>query len=219
MGGTMPAVIISYAPGGGGNHFKNMLCLDPMFVNSKDLDVAVYSEQTQPPGTVHSPPGRNVHETFLQGILTDTEKCYIIHGHFGELAPYRDIINQIPDKKFLILGIDNELDQQLLDRRQNRLGHKQHSYYIKEEQPLLYRPAMYTSYFSGKTQEDVCVIPLYEAWHPDLSTHDIVGRINRFLNTNIDQSHAQHLHDLWWRLNFNFDFCDFTRKLYGKTDF
>lgn len=212
----MAGTIVSYAPGAGGNHLKNIMCLDSSFGNSHDLDVGVYSVDTQPPGTVHSIPGRNVHEVYIDQYLTQPEKNFIIHGHFGELAPYRDKINSIEQKKFILIGIDTQRDQDILSKRQERLGHKQHPYYISEEQPFLYQPAMYTSYFNGKTQEDVCVIPLYEAWHPDLKEHDIIGRLNRFLNINIDLSRAQELHDLWWKLNFHFDFCDYTRKIYGQ---
>jgi hypothetical protein len=214
----MSAVIIVYPPGAGGNHYKNMLCLDSSFGNSSDLNPNVYSEQTQPPGTVHSIPGRNVHEVNIDHYVANPSKTWIIHGHFGELAPYRDKINSIENKKFLLFGFNTELDQQVLDDRQNRLGHKQHPYYLTEEQPHMYGPAMYVSYFTGQSLDDVLQIPLYEAFHPDLKQFDIIGKLNRFLNVNINVDQAQELHNKWWKLNFYFEWSNFTRSLYGKAN-
>jgi len=213
----MSAVIVAYPPGAGGNHIKNLLCTYPGFGNSGDLNTKVYIEDTQPPGTVHSKPGRNVTTDLFETVEANPEKCYIIHGHFGELAPFRQQINRI-SKKFILIAFDNKIDQQLLDYRQGRLGHRQHPYYIEEEQPFLYRTELYTTYFTANT-EDICVIPLYEIWHPDLNQHKIVERLNIFLNINMDHNQAQSIHDLWWKNNFNFDFCNFTRNVYGKTTF
>lgn len=212
----MSAVVIAYAPGAGGNHLKNLLCLESTFGNSPDLDSTVYSTATQPPGTVHSIPGRNVRADLIEKYCNNPDKTWIIHGHFGELAPYRSQINAIENKKFIVISIDSDQDRQLLTKRQERLGHRQHPYYINEEQPYLYKSEVYTSYFTATTPEDVCVIPLYEAWHPNLVESKIIARLNNFLNININIDTAQTLHNRWWELNFYFDFCNLTRRLYGQ---
>lgn len=215
----MSAVVLSYAPGAGGNHIKNLLCLDHGFANSSDLNPTVYDLNENKTGTVHSIPGRNLHEDLLDRVLDNPDRRWIIHGHWGELAPYRDKINRISNKKFVLITIDQARDQELLMTRMIRLGHPLHNYYISEEQPCLYRSSMYVqSFFNAATQEDVCQIPLYEVWHPDLAVSQLLPSLNLFLGTNLRQDLCQMLHDKWWKLNFHFDFDDFARRLYGQTN-
>ena len=135
----MSAIIISYPPGAGGNHLKNILCLDRNFANSGDLNLAVYDEPIQPPGTVHSRPGRNVHEYIVNDIVNSPDQRWILHGHYGELAPHREKINSITEKTFVLISINRPRDQELLTRRQQRLGYGHHPYWNQEEQPYLYR--------------------------------------------------------------------------------
>jgi hypothetical protein len=208
------ATIISYPPSAGGNHLKNMMCCGTTFGNSSDLKINIYTDPIQPPGTVHSRPGRNVDEREFDKAR-DEQLNYIIHGHFGELAPHRDKINAIPDRKYVLITINDQRDQQLLTSRQSRLGDRKHPYYNNEEQPFLYQPPMYTTYFSGG-RNDVYTVALYELWHPDLKQYNIIDRLNNFLDVNIDHTQAQHLHDLWWKNNFNFEFSNFERTMYGK---
>lgn len=212
----MAITIVVYPPGGGGNHLTNMMMLYPGFGNSDHLNTTVYSESTRPPGTVHSVRGRNVQQVFMERVFAEPDKHWLLHGHFGELATYREQLNSVPDKKYIIISFDKSRDQQLLDNRQHRLGHGLHPYYMSEEQPFLYRPEMYTSYFTGSSLENIYSISLYDVWNPDLKQSNIITRINDFLGISIDQEQAQKLHDTWWKLNFYFDFCNFTRSMYGQ---
>lgn len=218
----MSLTIISYAPGAGGNHLKNMMINgNRIFANHSDFNIDVYNvehnvnganEEQYPFGTVHSVPGRNVQKDTMNKIMSDQTQDWIVHGHFGELAPYRNQINSVVDKKFILITIDNQIDQQLLDCRQTRLGHKHHSYYITEEEPLLYQPTMYETYFNG-SPESICCVSLYDFWHPVINK--ILTKIENFLNIKLDQVSSQDLHTKWWSMNFNFDFDDFTRRTYG----
>lgn len=203
----MPAVIVAYPPMAGGNHFKNLLCLESNFANSSDFNPEVYEyahapvSDSQPVGTVHSTGGRNVHKYLFEKIFAAPEKTWIIHGHFGELAPFRNELNLINNKKYIIITIDTDLDRKMLLERQQRLGGTSgHPYYLDEEQPYLYQPPMYTTYF---TSDDTLNTSIECAWHPNLSESKLIDTWNNYLNINIDITQAQHYHTLWWNSNFN----------------
>lgn len=188
----MTAVVIAYPPAAGGNHLKNILCLDSAFENSSDLNMEKYISGNR---EVHSTDGRNIQEFRIQAAEAITGD-YILHGHFGELAPWRDRINAIVDKKFLIVSIDTERDRFLLDQRQHRLGQHSHEYYLHEEQPYLYHPELYQTYFTAGS-ENVYTIALNEFWHPDLQQYKIIEQLNSFLNKSVNLDQAQFLHRQW----------------------
>ena len=188
----MSVIILAYPPSGGGNHLKNILCLDANFANSGDLNRRNYDEGNR---EVHSTPGRNMQEYRLDEAET-AEKDYILHGHFGELAPWRDRLNAIEDKKWLLISIDTLRDRHLLSNRQQRLGQWGHEYYLNEEQFYLYQPKFYQTYFTGRP-ENIYTMALNDFWHPDLQQYKIIDRLNSFLNKNIDVEQAQILHRQW----------------------
>jgi hypothetical protein len=213
----MSAVVIAYPPMAGGNHFKNLLCLDPSFANSSDLNTAVYtdpsSDNIQPVGTVHSVGGRNVHRYLFEKISAAPEKTWLIHGHFGELAPFRTQLNSIHSKKYIVITIDTEDDRKLLLDRQTRLGGTSgHPYYLDEEQLYLYQPAMYESYFIS---DDVMTCSISEIWDPDFTRSKIIQRWNNFLNIHVDAAKAQHYHTIWWNSNFTI-LSNHVRTYYGQ---
>lgn len=188
----MTVVVIAYPPAGGGNHLKNMLCVDSSFANSADLNRTNYIEGNR---EVHSTCGRNMQAYRMQEAET-AQGDYILHGHFGELAPWRSRINAIEDKKFIVLSIDTNRDQDLLDNRQHRLGQFGHEYYLREEQPYLYQSEFYQTYFTGRP-ENIYTIALSNFWNPDLAQSQIIQQLNTFLNKNVNQAEAQVLHTHW----------------------
>lgn len=196
----MTVIVIAYPPGAGGNHLKNILCLNPSFANSNDLDINKYINGNR---EVHSTPGRNMQEYRIKSAES-AEQDYILHGHFGELAPWRGRINAITDKKFLIISINSERDQYLLDNRQHRLGQWGHEYYLREEQPYLYQPELYQTYFTA-APENIYTVALNDFWHPELQQYKIIEQLNSFLNKNINADQAQFLHR-HWHVNNNIDF-------------
>lgn len=196
----MSVVIIAYPPGAGGNHLKNILLMDSSFENSYELNLDKYNSGS---GEVHSTPGRNIQEYKITQAK-NAKRDYVLHGHFGELAPYRDQINSLPNKKFILISIDLHRDKTLLSIRQNRLGQHSHDYYLYEEQEYLYQSQFYQIYFTAKS-ENIYTIPLNEFWHPSLYHYGIISRLNSFLNKNIDVEEAQVLNNRW-HINNNIDF-------------
>ena len=193
----MSVVIVAYPPSGGGNHLKNILCLDTSFANSNDLNQDKYIQGDR---EVHSTTGRNLYDQRIAQAESATQD-YILHGHFGELALWRNRINAIADKRWVVLSIDTTRDQDLLDSRQHHLGQFGHEYYIREEQPYLYQADIYQTYFTG-TPENIYTIALNDFWHSDLGHYKIIEQLNNFLNKNVDITQAQVLHR-YWHINNN----------------
>lgn len=171
---------------------KNLLCLSGSFANSNDLSREPYQTGNR---EVHSTSGRNMNEWRAQ----EAASClgnFILHGHFGELAPFREVINNISDKKFVVITFDTIEDRKLLGIRQQRLGQHSHEYYLHEEQFFLYQPAMYNTYF-GDTESKIFSYPLTEFWHPVINHSNTWNSLMNFLGITVDLLQAQQLHDQW----------------------
>jgi hypothetical protein len=206
------AVIVAYCPSAGGNHLKNILSLSALFANRGEMDLTVYDRADQTSGAVHSVNGRNVQDVFIDRMIQRPDLCWLLSGHFGELASVKQSLSTI-DTKFLIVTMDQSVDRQLLSRRQNRLGQQCHPYWLEEEQLYLYRPDMYQTYF-GVDLTDIATISLYDLWHPTLCNHSVLTKINEFLNVNIDAESAQNLQQKWWNSNFEFPFSHYEQSIY-----
>lgn len=209
----MSAVIVSYCPAAGGNHLKNILSLSPAFANSTTMDLTVYDRTDQTSGAVHSINGRNVQNIFVDQMLDHPDQCWLISGHFGELATVRQRLHSV-SKKFIIITLDTELDRQLLENRQRRLGQHCHPYWLNEEQLYLYQPEMYQTYFDTELC-NIATVRLYDLWHPTLNNNSVIETVNKFLNINIDPDSAQTLQQKWWSANFNFEFSTFEQGIYN----
>jgi hypothetical protein len=188
----LQVTIVAYPPSGGGNHLKNLLCLSRYFSNSNDLDPAPYDSGNR---EVHSTPGRNMNQYRMADAIASTGN-FLLHGHFGELAAYKESINNIRNKKFVLITIDNSRDRNLLQQRQSRLGQHSNEYYLHEEQYFLYQPDMYRTYFTGQ-ESDIFSFPLTELWHPVINHTTTWDCLNSFLGIYIDLAQAQRLHDQW----------------------
>lgn len=209
----MSAVIVTYCPAAGGNHLKNILSLSSKFDNRTEMDLSVYERVDQTSGAVHSINGRNVQDIFIDRMQAHTDQCWLLSGHFGELAPVRSSLLSI-DKKFIIITIDNVVDRRLLGFRQQRMGQQCHPYWLEEEQMFLYQPEMYQTYFDVLA-ENITTVSLYDLWHPTLCDGAVINKLNDFLNINIDLESAQNLQKKWWQGNFNFEFSLYEQKLYN----
>jgi hypothetical protein len=206
------AVIVAYCPSAGGNHLKNILSLSSAFANQGEMDLTVYDRADQTSGTVHSVSGRNVQDVFIDRMIQQPDQCWLLSGHFGELAPIRESLLNV-DLKFLIITIDQSMDRRLLERRQQRLGQQCHPYWLEEEQLYLYQPKMYQTYFNVDSA-NIATISLYDLWHPTLCDYTVLTKINEFLNIDIDAESAQNLQQKWWSSNFEFPFSQYEQGVY-----
>jgi hypothetical protein len=208
----MSAVIVAYCPAAGGNHLKNLLSLSSVFANHHEIDFTVYDRVDQTSGTVHSINGRNVQSTFIDRMIQQPDQCWLLSGHFGELARFRQSLLTI-DRKFLIITIDQAVDRQLLKYRQQRLGQHCHPYWLEEEQLYLYQPELYQTYFNVDPA-NIATVSLYDLWHPTLKDHSVIAHINKFLNIDIDVEPAQILQQKWCNINFELEFSGYTQGVY-----
>jgi hypothetical protein len=209
----MSAVVVAYCPAAGGNHLRNILCLSNSFINSTEFDSTVYDRAVPGTGAVHSINGRNIQTDYLKRVTDNPNNCFALAGHFGELAEHRETLLNI-EKKFIIISIDTVQDRRLLENRQQRMGQHCHPYWLEEEQPFLYRPAVYQSYFAT-VPSNILTLSLYDLWHPTFSNGRVIQSINDFLNIDIEITPAQVLHEKWWCNNFNFEFSEYEQQVYG----
>ena len=202
-------LIVAYPPGAGGNHLRNMLDTDARFrdqwpwdwVRESYLGSDVYASNQQPVGTAHSIPGRNMHAVFVEHMRSNPGRDYLLQAHFGELALYKQQISSLPGKRIVLISIDSDSDKDLLLARQNRLGQLSHPYWIREEQPFLYRADMYVDYF-GVTMPDIFSVPLTEFWRQDFCSSELITDLERFTGLKLDRAVAQNIHNVWLRQNF-----------------
>lgn len=195
----MSLTVIYYPPSAAGNHLKNLINLDPSMRDNARLDLDMYEQHKMIQGTAHAKAGRNVQKEELEVIIREPDHRWCICGHFGELAPKRDLLLQVPDRKFVIIGIESPTDRWLLEARQQRLGQQCHPYWLHEEQPYLYDYHMCKEYWRTRA---VHKIGLEHFWNPDLGHHQIISQLNLFLGCAIPESIAQELHARWWQANF-----------------
>jgi hypothetical protein len=201
--------IIAYPPGGGGNHLRNLCDLDGRFqdqwpwpwVREQHVGLAPYDCPQRQPGTVHSLPGRNIHEVFVQHINQCLDGDYLLQGHFGELALHAHAIRTWPDTRWLVLTMDHQQDRQWLRQRQRRLGY--HPYWLDEEQIFLYRPDMYIHFFGAK-KNNINTIAVHQLWQRDITASKTLEGIEKAFSVGIDPDMAQALHHKWCDLNFGF---------------
>jgi hypothetical protein len=199
--------IIAYPPGGGGNHVRNLCDLDGRFqdqwpwswVREQRVGLAPYDDPPGQPGEVHSLPGRNIHEVFVQEITEHPVSHYIMQGHFGELAAHAAAIRSWPETRWLVITLDNEQDRRLLRQRQQRLQY--HPYWLDEEQIFLYRPEMYTHFFGAKPQH-IHTLSVQQLWQHDIIATGVLDRIQTAFDIRVDSRMAQILHVKWCDLNF-----------------
>lgn len=200
--------IISYCPSSGGNHLRNIVALCGRFedqwpwdwVKQQSLGLSVYYENRHPQGEVQELPGRNLREVYIDQMLANHDRDYLIHGHFGELARYRNQLLQLGPKRLLILSLEDKESRKKLLQRQDRLGQQIHPYWLDEEQIYLYRFNIYQTFFSIPS-ENISTVDIGEFWNPCLSK-DILARLESFFDVEIDHDKAQEIHRLWYGFNF-----------------
>jgi hypothetical protein len=184
----MTTIIIPFPPGAGGNHLKNIIVGDIFKLN--------YNAPT-----VHQTPGNNLQVSQVETALSNPQVTHVLHGHFGEIMSYQNQIQDIKDKKFIIICNDNSTDHKLLTERRKQLGYSilEPGDYFEGEQVFLYEPFMYHHYFDTP-MENIMNIAISEWFVEDVSS--VIDRINYFLKINLDVNTVNKLHKIWYRNNF-----------------
>ena len=193
---------IVYMPGAGGNHLKNLLCLSPDFANHTELDVSVYDDTSRPPGEVWCVGGRNLQDIFFKRIFDNPGERSVLIAHFGELAQNRDKFLLVPDRRCVVVTMNNPAYRSVLDQRQLRLGQAIHPYWLDEELLWCYRSDMMLRYF-GVQAQDCLEIDLADFWHTDMIHNGTLDRICDFVGTAVPKSAALELHHKWIKANFS----------------
>ncbi len=195
----MSLALVVYPPGAGGNHLKNLLCLDVTFHNSAELDPAVYDAQDRARGEVWCVGGRNLQPVFFDRLEQDPDARFVLIAHFGEMMQNRQRILEIDDIRLVIITITDPAARRRLEQRQTRLGQNIHPYWLDEELTWCYQSQIYQDCF-GISRDRCLEVPLQDLWHPDLPA---VPAVEQFLAVTIPRDQARLLHQKWLRSNFH----------------
>ena len=187
----MPAVLIMFPPGSGGNHLRNLISTaytDLVSELNKFYDLDKRS--------VHLNPGDNLDRKLLMQTLHKKSTTCLLHGHFGEFASVRDQIQQLEHKKFIVISPDTIKDRALLWQRQRMLGETQFDAesYFGGEQVFLYEPSMLQYYFNT-SMDDFMHISITDWFVSDITP--VIDRINWCLQINLDVDLCMQLHQQW----------------------
>ena len=183
----MSTIIIAFPPSAGGNHLKNILSL-----NSDSVLPAFYSNNKP---SVHQRPGSNLKEQDCINAISQPG-LHILHGHFGEIMSYQKYVDQMVDKKFIILSPDTAEDRKLLRARAILLGQATSDAegYFDQEQVFLYEPFMYNRYFRT-SMLNIMNISISEWFTNDIDP--VIDQLNQFLNCKLDTEYVKQLHTIW----------------------
>lgn len=197
----MPNVFVVYPPGAGGNHVKNLMCLSGSFINSHELDVAVYDATNRAPGEVWCVGGRNLQDIFFQRIRDNPGSSSVLTAHFGELVSHQQQFRLVPHIRLIILTINHGSGRRALEQRQQRLGQNIHPYWLDEELICCYQSIMYEKYFGIPAHHSI-EIDVADFWKTDALSHLVLDPIEQFLSIEIPREPALLLHSKWVDHNF-----------------
>jgi len=187
-------VLISFPPGAGGNHLKNLLVLDKI-----DID-KLYSSRT-----VHNQPGNNFKIDQAYDSNGQFKNCIVL-GHFGEVMSYREKIKTWPNRKFILISPETLADRELLYSRWNKLGPPYQAFelnsYYDGEQVFLYEASMFRDCFATD-MSSIMNISISEWFTLDISP--VLDRVSKFLNTELDIKKCLALHKIWCDNNLDIE--------------
>ena len=190
----MAQVLISFPPGAGGNHLKNLLMLDKI-----DID-KLYSSRT-----VHNQAGDNFKIDQAYDSNGQFKDCIVL-GHFGEVMSYQEKIKTWPDRKFILISPETLGDRELLHSRWNKLGSHYQAFklgsYYDGEQVFLYEASIFRDCFATD-MHSIMNISISEWFTLDISP--VLDRVSKFLNTELDIEKCLALHKIWCNNNLDIE--------------
>jgi hypothetical protein len=201
----MSLTLVVYLPGSGGNHLKNLLCLDSAYCNHTDLTPEVYEnpDPQRPPGEVWCVGGRNLQDIFFERMIHQPNCNWVLAAHLGEMFQRQTQLQAIEHKKIVVLNITNTSARQRLYQRQLRLGQTIHPYWLDEEFVWMYSADTVAKIFNTGSDcyHNLCI---KDFWSDNFVQSRQFAELEQFLGTNIDHARADLYHRLWCRAN-NFE--------------
>lgn len=194
--------LVVYVPGIGGNHLKNLLCLSASYSNSSDLRPEVYEnpDPKRPPGEVWCVGGRNLQDVFFDRMQQEPNHSWVLPAHFGEMCEYAPKLDAIPNKKMIVISMEDQASRRKLDQRQQRLGQCIHPYWLDEELIHVYRPEVLSKIFQHDPSQYMS-LNIKDFWHKDFVSSDVFAQLKQFLNIELSNDTAQRYHHLWINAN------------------
>lgn len=198
----MSLTLVVYAPGAGGNHLKNLLCLANSYANNDDLIPEVYEspDPDRPPGEVWCVGGRNLQDIFFDRMTTAPEKSWVLAAHVGEMFQYQTQLNLIANKKIVVIDLEDQQCRRRLDQRQVRLGQCIHPYWLDEELVWMYRSETLAKIFHSHAAQYM-QISIKNFWSKHFVNSPEFDQLAAFLNVSVDRVRANRYHDIWHSAN------------------
>ena len=189
----MSAVIVVFPPAAGGNHLKNIIVSGCYHTDFSD----VYTGKKK---SVHAHVGRNLQREHVENAVTSQDKIHVLHGHFGEIMSFQKELDNIVDKKFVIISPETSTDRKILSSRQQSLGDASFidDNYFDHEQVFLYECFMYHRYFSVPL-DCIMNISITEMFTADLTP--ALDRLEFLLGIPIDRTKINNMHTTWLKAN------------------
>lgn len=191
----MSTVIVSFPPAAGGNHLKNIISLG--YLKNSNVENVYQSDSIVAHNSAwHASLGHNLVAEQVQLAAAQPNDRHILHGHFGEILTYQNIIRSIADKKFVLISPDSPEQRAMLNRRRRQLEYPYFADgdYFDGEQVFLYEHTTYCHYFDMPS-DAIMNVSVDELFNKDI--RPVLDRINYFLSINIDYAQVAPLHQHW----------------------
>ena len=182
-------MIVSFPPGAGGNHLRNLISLG--YSNNEIANIYQSSNMI-----AHASLGNNLTAKQIQAAILLPNETHLLHGHFGEILTYQESIRSISDKKFILISADTPEERSMLNQRRRAIGYPYiaDGNYFDGEQVFLYEHTTYCYYFNI-AEDAVINVSLNELFSENIKT--VIDRINNFLSISIDYEQVKQLHQRW----------------------
>jgi len=205
----MTTLFISFPPGGGGNHLRNMIAVNSNFIQEDEYRQSIIDQYKRKTINVHGKDlaqnvmASNLNSFKLHRALMNPAQNYVFFGHFAEIMTLRNDIAKIADKKFILLSIDTDKCRKIWLARSAELAQEPYSYdYYLGEQVFLYESFMYSNNIFQCKSSNVMNIGIGDWFSHNVETE--LNRVSQFLNCTFDLDQAKDMHNTWLEKNSKF---------------
>lgn len=174
-----------FPPGAGGNHLANIISVGNRF--SLRFDINNYHNLT---GNAHVSNIKNLQidqDTIDQLQSTSNVLC----SHLAEYLWVQDFVNQLPNRKYLVLEFGSALSDTVRKRITKMYPAYQQEYFLQEISTLYSQQCVQR--LTGET--DFFRLDVNVLFQEDVS--DLLNSLEQDLHLNLDKSVIQELHDKW----------------------
>jgi len=206
------SIFICYPHGAGGTHLSNLISLDPSFSPKKFSDhnelynslYEVYSNRENTTTHLTIKEGHFIvskHDQFVEYLENINYSKYNNSVHLGHSICFlknTEILNKIPNKKYIIISTKDTYTKELLGNRQFSLLGKDCIndlvFPTADVEDFLYSREFFERYHHVRPKD---IIDFEGSYMFQRTIGYIINKINNEFNLNIPVDQADTLHRLW----------------------